>query len=433
MAQREVDAASWRGLTSPRLSRRGLLAATGIAVGATGSGGLSWLLAGCGQQPQAGAAADAVGSVGWWRSQRLHHLVNFANWPDYIDVLDGKHPTLEHFTDLTGIAVNYSEPVSENLPFFASIKPSLEQKQFTGYDIIVTTNNSPALRELITNNWLTPLDQSMMINFATYASPLVRNPPWDPGNVYTMAWQSGWTAIGYNSSVIKNPGDSVGILFDQKYAGRVGMMSDPYELGSVGLLAIGVDPATSTEADWRDAAALLQKQKSAGIVRGYYDQNYIDNLKTGEIVVSQAFSGDIFQANLQQQYRDLKLLMPVEGAMFWTDNMCIPMYAQNPRDAMTLMDYFYQPQIEAVVEYYNDYVCPVPAARQVLLDPTGWAAQVLTSMRPEIGRPPSYTADSLLVFPTQEYQLRSKDYYQFRNAAELALWNSLFEPIAASS
>ena len=81
----------------------------------------------------------------------------------------------------------------------------------------------------------------------------------------------------------------------------------------MGLLAIGVEPATSTEADWRKAASFLQKQKSDGIVRGYYDQSYIDKLKSGEIVVSQAYSGDIFQANLQQQYQDLQLLMPVEG------------------------------------------------------------------------------------------------------------------------
>ena len=46
--------------------------------------------------------------------------------------------------------------------------------------------------------------------------------------------------------------------------------------------------------------------------------------------------------------------------MFWTDNMCIPMYAQNPKDAMTLMDFYYDPQVQAVVEYYDDYVCPVP-------------------------------------------------------------------------
>ncbi len=73
--------------------------------------------------------------------------------------------------------------------------------------------------------------------------------------------------------------------------------------------------------------------------------------------------------------------------------MCIPMYAENPKDAMALMDYFYQPQVEAVVEYYNDYVCPVPDTRLVLRDPHGWAAQELAAMRHEIGKPPSYTAE----------------------------------------
>jgi hypothetical protein len=37
------------------------------------------------------------------------------------------------------------------------------------------------------------------------------------------------------------------------------------------------------------------------------------------------------------------------------------------------------------------------------------------------------------VFPTQQYQARSRTYYQFADAAELALWNSLFEPIAGSA
>ncbi len=440
MAQREharspvpdLDPAAWRGLWAPRISRRGFLRAGAVAGGATAASGLLAACGGGAGLPAASAAADGLGSPAWWRKQRYHYTVNFANWPDYIDVLNHRHPTLEHFTDLTRIQVNYTEPITENVPFYNTIKPSLEHKQYTGYDIIVTTTNSPALGELINNNWLLPLDQSMMNNFRAYAGSLVRNPAWDPGNVYTMAWQSGWTAVGYNSAAISHPGNSVGILFDKQYAGKVGMMSDTYELGSVGLLAIDVEPATSTEADWHKAAGFLRKQKSEGIVRGYYDQDYIDNLKSGEIIVSQAFSGDIFQANLQQRYRDLQLLMPVEGAMFWTDNMCIPVGAQNPKDAMALMDYFYQPQIEAVVEYYNDYVCPVPDARLILLNPVGWAAQELAAMRREIGEPPSDTATSELVFPTARYKALSRDYRQFENAEELALWDKLFGTIPAS-
>jgi spermidine/putrescine transport system substrate-binding protein len=427
---RHIDPAIWRGLTQPRLSRRDMLRYAGAGAGALG---LSALASACGVKGVTPTAANStgVGSAQWWGKQKLHHKVNFANWPYYIDVTTGgKHLTLEHFTQQTGIEVSYSEPISDNVPFYAKIRPSLEAKQNTGYDIIVMTNSTPnALGYLIKFGWLTPLDQSMMTNFYKYASPLVKNPSWDRGNKLTMAWQSGWTAIGYNSSVIKNPGNSVGILFDKKYAGKVGMMSDPQELGEVGLLAIGADPATANESEWAKAAKKLQQQKSDGIVRAYYDQSYIDHLKNGDTVVSQAWSGDIFQADLNSKYRDLKLLMPDEGAMFWTDNMCIPQYAQNPKDAMTLMDFFYQPQVEAVVEYYNDYVCPVASAKQVLLHPSGWAQTALKEMHPEIGLPTSVTADAPTVFPTEQYIKLSRSYATLDDPEALTAWNNLFLPI----
>jgi spermidine/putrescine transport system substrate-binding protein len=424
----DIDPSIRRGLTQPRLSRRDMLKYAAAGAGALG---LSGLASACGVQ---GATATAtkpggVGSASWWAKQKLHHKVNFGNWPYYIDVLKGQHPSLQHLTQLTGIQVNYTEPINDNVPFYAKIRPSLQNKQYTGYDLIVMTNNSPPLGYLIKLGWLVPLDRAMMTNFNKYAGPLIKNPSWDRGNKYTMAWQSGWTAIGYNSSVIKNPGSSVGILFDKKYSGKVGMMADPQELGSLGLLAIGVDPVTSTESDWAKAAKKLQQQKSDGIVRAYYDQDYINHLKNGDTVVSQAWSGDIFQADLNSKYRDLKLLIPSEGGMFWTDNMCIPMYAQNPKDAMTVMDYYYDPQVQAVVEYYNDYVCPVPAAKEVLQHPTGWAAQTLKAMKPSIGLPTSTTANAPTVFPTEQYIKNSRPYYQYKNPEELTAWNNLFLPI----
>jgi len=429
-----LDPAMWRGLTQGRLSRRNVLRSAGAGAGALGIGAF---LAACGVKGATVAThntqAGGPGSTEWWAKQKLHKTVNFGNWPLYIDVLSGKHPSLERFTQTTGIQVNYTEPISNNIPFYAKIRPSLQAKQYTGYDLIVMTNNSPALGYLINYGWLTPLDQTAMTNFNKYAGPLVKNPSWDRGNKYTMAWQSGWTAIGYNGSVIKNPGTSVGILFDKKYAGKVGMMSDPQELGSLGLLAIGVEPATSTESDWAKAAKKLQQQKSDGIVRAYYDQSYINALKNGDTVVSQAWSGDIFQADLNSKYKDLHLLVPSEGGMSWTDNMCIPMYAQNPKDAMTLMDFYYNPDVQAVVEYYNDYVCPVPSAKDVLLNPTGWAKQTLKAMQPSIGLPPSYTANAPTVFPTPAWVSKSRSYYQYKSQEELTAWNNLFLPITQGS
>ena len=425
-----MDPSLWRGLSQPRLSRRQVLASAGTGAGAMG---LAAFLAACGVKgnaaPSGSSPAGGVGTEAWWAKQQLHHTVNFANWPYYLDVLNGKHPSLQHFEQTSGINVNYTEPINDNVSFYAKIRPSLAAQQYTGFDIIVMTNNSPPLGYLIDFGWLTPLDQSMMKNFYKNAGPLVKNPAWDRGNKYTMAWQSGYTTVAYNSSVIKNPGSSVDILFDKKYAGKIGMMSDVYELGSIGMLALGIDPATSTESDWAKSAKKLQQQKSDGIVRAYYDQSYIGHFKNGDTVVTQAWSGDIFQANLNSKYADLKMMVPEQGMMFWTDNMCIPLYAQNPKDAMAVMDYYYDPQAQAVVEYYNDYVCPVPAAKEVLLNPTGWAQQALKDLKPEIGLPTSVTANAPTVFPTEEYLKQARNYRTYKNAEEVKAWNDLFLPI----
>ena len=119
--------------------------------------------------------------------------------------------------------------------------------------------------------------------------------------------------------------------------------------------------------------------------------------------------------------------------MLWTDNMCIPLYAQNPKDAMVLMDYYYKPDVQAVVEYYNDYVCPVPSARNVLLNPSGWAKTTLGSMKPSIGLPASVTANASTVFPDQTFLRHAKNYYNFKSQEELTTWNDLFLPITQGS
>ena len=411
-----IDPSLFRGLTEPRMTRRDLLRYAGMGAGAFG---LSAFLAACGTSGvstgtggTASPTPGAIGSAQWWAKQKPTTTLNFANWPYYIDVSHGKHPSLDLFTKQTGIAVNYYEVIQNNVPFFAKIRPSLEAKQYTGYDLVVMTNNSPPLGELMELGWLTPLDQSKMTNFYKNAGPLVKNPAWDPGNKYTMAWQSGWTALAYNTDVIKGPIDSVQSLFDPKYAGKVGMMNDPQELGSLGLLATGVDPVHSTPAEWQKAAAKLEAQKKAGIVRQYYDQSYINALTNGDTVISMCWSGDIFQANLNG-HKNLKMVLPKEGAMFWTDNMCIPMYSQNSVSAMTYMDFVYQPSVEGMIEDYVNYVCPVPSASEYILnvikDPT--------------------VANSPFVFPTAQATALSRPYYQYKNQNELNEWNNLFVPI----
>jgi spermidine/putrescine transport system substrate-binding protein len=407
-----IDPALARGLTQPRYSRRHVLKAAGAGAAALGA---QALLSACGV---AGTEAKKTGShtdwAAWWKKQKPTGVLDFANWPLYIDTDHGKHPSLNEFTKASGIKVNYFEVIQDNAPFYAQIAPTLQSGQSIGYDIIVMTNDTWQLNELLhLNGWAIPLDHSQLPNFYKYASPLVKNPSYDPGNTYTLAWQSGFTGIAYNPKLTGREITSVHDLWDPKFKGHIGMMSDNTELGSVGMLANGVNPVHSTKADWDKAAALLTKQRNQGLVRQYYDQSYIKALENGDIWITQAWSGDIYQAN-NSGYPHLKFVVPKEGMMVWTDNMLIPIHAKNPVSALKWMDFYYQPQIAAKVADWVNYVTPVPGAKEILL-----------KQDPPVGKSP-------LVFPTPAMTAQTRQYYVYQSYSEFQSWNNTFNPIINS-
>jgi spermidine/putrescine transport system substrate-binding protein len=403
-----------------RLTRRELLRAAPVAAAA--------ILAAC---DRSAPPIRLTNWDAWWRRQRTAGVVEFANWPYYIDRRrDDSHPSLDRFTSRTGIFVRYSRPIRDNARFLTRIAPHLREGA-SPYDLIVITNGLE-LSTLIEKAWLTPLDHGRLPNFARYASPLVRNPAWDPDNRYSVAWQSGFTGIAYRPEAVEALGRAprgVHDLFDGRLRGRVGMMTDLLDLGSAGLLEIGVDPERSTPDQWREAARALREQRASGVVRGYYDQSYLEALERGEIWVSQAWSGDIYQAN-RLGHPELEFVVPSEGMMFWTDNLLIPRGAQHPADAIELMNFVYHPRIAAMIADWVWYVCPVPAARTVV----------------ERRMNDPETADSPLVFPTEKMlgpsvgvgqgeraYLRSplRNYPPLATQPERVEWHGTFFPVAA--
>lgn len=400
-----------RGLTEERISRRQLLrrAGTGLALAGAGS-----LLAACGVSGTKSNTSQSFDWTAWWTKQKKQGVLDWANWPLYIDTENGKHESLELFTEKTGIKVNYKPVIQNNAPFYAQISPSLQAGQGIGYDLVVFTNGWQ-LTQMIDNGWAIPLDHSRMPNFKKYAGADAKNPGYDPGNKYTVPWQSGLTGIAYDKKKVGRSITSVEDLFDPAFKGKVGMMSDNTELGSVGLLKLGIDPATSNPGDWKRAADVLTKQRDEGIVRQYYDQSYIKALEDGDTIISQAWSGDIFQAN-ESGYPDLEFIVPKEGAMIWHDNCMIPAHAQHPVDAMEWINFYYQPKIEAIIEDWVNYLCPVPAAKQVIRDELE---------EPEV-------AESPLIFPTPAMRKKFVQYYTYRGVEDYEEWNSVFNPIIQS-
>jgi len=423
---RRTDPALLRGLTESRQTRRDVLKLMGMGAGALGVGSL---LSACGVQgkaPTAGTGASttsvADAAAAYWKDKRRTGQVNWASWPLYIDTAGkGNHPSINQFEKQYGITVNYSEPIQDDASFFATIRPTLQAGQYTGYDTAVITNYGPYLIELMALGYLIPLDQSRLVNFKKHAGAKFRNPDYDPGNTYTIPWQAGFTGLAYDPAKTGQPITSWQDLLNPKFKGKIGMLADSNELGNAAMFALGIDATHSTPADWKRAAAWLEKVKPN--VRKYYSQDYVQALVNGDIWISQAWSGDIFQSNLSGSH--LKFVIPQEGGYLWIDNFVILKGAQNPVDAMLLMDYYYQPAKAAEVAEWVNYVTPVPAAQQVVL------RDAAAAKKPGDKKYLLQVANSYAVFPT------AKTYSQVSTGrtlkvSEFQTWNNTFDPIYQS-
>ncbi|MEU7003126.1 spermidine/putrescine ABC transporter substrate-binding protein [Nonomuraea sp. NPDC046570] len=375
-------------------------------------------LSACGVQGKKVEAPKKDAVADYWANKKQNGTLRFANWPLYIDKEGKDYPSLKLFEQDKGIKVTYAESIQDNGTWFGKIQPQLAAGTDIGCDLMVMTNGIQ-LGRAIDLGYLVALDHSKLPTFAANASPGVKNPTWDPNNTFTVPWTVGVTGIAYNPKYV-NEVTSMADLWNPKYKGKVGMMLDSQELANFGMFALGIDPDKSGEAEWKKAAAKLQEQRDAGLVRKYYENDYIDALVRGDIWITMAWSGDVFQQIAEG--KDLKFVVPQEGATIWTDNMCIPKTAQNPVDALALMDYVYQPKIAQMLVEYINFITPVPATQEL----------VRTHAAEEKGEDKKLLeqiATSPLIYPSAEDMAKMRS-YKMLTTAEEKVFEGIFQPIS---
>ena len=387
-----LNPALLRGLTRARRSPLALPGPTRRrTLQAGGAAAAVLALSACGV---GGQQRDPAEDEDFWADKERTGDLRWANWPLY---MDAERTQITQFTEATGIAVDYKEDVQEAASFFGQIQPKLAAGDDIGYDLMVLPNGFELAR-LIELGYLVPLDHTRLPNFAEYAGEIYKNSTYDPGNRYTVPYASGITGIAYNPEYVDREITSVQDLWDPAFEGKVGMFADPQEIANFGLLANGVVPAESTREDWEAAAETLREQRDAGVVRAYYDQDFIQPLTNGDLWITMAWSGDIYQQN-SEEGTNLEFVIPEEGATLWTDNLMLPFTTQAPVDAVELMNFLYEPEIAASLTEYISYISPVPYAQEVLAE---WAEGGSDGDRADALRAMSGSA---LVFPTEgDYQ-----------------------------
>jgi spermidine/putrescine transport system substrate-binding protein len=365
-----------RNLIDRELTRRRFVQGTALA-------GFATFLAACGragssaapsaapsaaaapsEAPSAAASAAPSASAAPTPKPSTSAELNFANWTYYLDFdpKTKKSATLDQFKAKYGTKVNYEEIIDDNDAFVGTIKPQLEAGQDTGWDIIVVTDWMAA--RLIRLGWVEQIDLGNVPNVVANLQDVYKNVSWDSTNDHHVPWQSGMTGLGFDNAKTGNL-TSLNELYDPKYKGKVDYLTEMRDSIGLTMLKLGLDPSKATKEDCDAAVAEIKKAKDAGIIRAFKGNEYAEDLKSGNIVLSMAWSGDMVQALVDKP--TLKFNVATEGGMLWTDNMLIPKAAKNAYTAQVMMDFCYDPKIAAQIEDAVNYICPVKGAAEVLI------------------------------------------------------------------
>lgn len=248
-------------------------------------------------------------------------VVNVYNWGEYID-----ESLLSQFEEETGIELNYKTFETNEQMY------SIFKQGGVSYDVIIPSDYM--ISRMIGEDMLEPLDFNNIPNFSLIDESL-KNPEYDPGNLYSIPYTWGTVGIIYDPAVVGEV-TSWSALFDEENADQVLMFDNPRDAMAIALKFLGYSVNTTALNELNEAYELLLEQKP--ILQGYVMDQIYDKLEGGEAAIGPYYAGDYLV--MLETNPDLKFCIPNEGSNIFVDAMCIPKGAKNKANAEAFIDFF---------------------------------------------------------------------------------------------
>jgi spermidine/putrescine transport system substrate-binding protein len=310
--------------------------------------------------------------------------LRISNWPLYM--ADG---FVAAFQTATGLVVDYKEDFNDNEEWFAKNKEPLSRRQDIGCDLVVPTQFMAA--RLNGLGWLNPINDSRWTNKKNLRPDLLKSKA-DDGRKFSAPYMSGMVGLAYNRAATGRDITSIDDMWNPSLKGKVSLLSDTQDGLGMFMMSQGNSPENPTIETVQKAVDLIKQQKQQGQIRRFTGNDYADDLAAGNIVVAQAYSGDVVQ--LQKDNPDLRFVIPDSGSTTFLDTMVIPYTTQNQKAAEEWINFIYDRANYAKLIAFTWYV-------PVLSDMT----DELNKIDPELAgnplvNPPKETLDKLKTWPT---------------------------------
>ncbi len=161
---------------------------------------------------------------------------------------------------------------------------------------------------------------------------------------YGVPYVWGVTGLVINTKYIQEDVDSWGVLWNPEYSGKIMLLDNAEELVGMASLYLGFDLVPQTEEKINEVYNILLEQNSL-VLEYAYEDLMIDDLVSEKVWVAQVYGGTAREAMMGN--KDLKFIIPKEGALKWVDYLTIGSDSGNKDIAKKFISYVYQPEVSA--------------------------------------------------------------------------------------
>ena len=186
------------------------------------------------------------------------------------------------------------------------------------------------------------------------------------GPAYKIPFAWGTNAFMYNADLIKEDITSWSAMYDPQYAGKLSLNDRAEMVYWYTCLALGIDINDSSDETMEKVRAELEEQIKLNKTLWSTGDDIVQYMMNDEIWIAHAYSG--LAVTLQSQGKNIKYVIPEEGAQGWFDNLCLCKDAPNPDLAYLFIDYMISKDIQIGVAENVAYALTNKAAGDALSD-----------------------------------------------------------------
>ncbi len=207
------------------------------------------------------------------------------------------------------------------------------------YDVVLI--NSTFTGQAQSEGLIQPIDTSKIANFADLTATFRDHPYLNiDGKTYGVSWVWGVTSFAYDTSEIATTPDSIQVLWDPAFAGRIGWRDDAIEAVQLAGIATGQD--MNNPADMGKIREKLEALKPQIATFWSSEDEWNKHMQADQFDIAVYWSGSAARSKKAFGLR-VEFVVPKEGAIGWFDGLSIAAGAPNAEAAHAFIDFMVDP------------------------------------------------------------------------------------------